>query len=205
MNHLKAKMSGIAILICFVCGLGTNLLPAQIGIGTTNPHPSTMLHINPGPGQNKGVLLPAISSTNLSILDSTQNIANGLIMFDLDLQKHYYFNNSPQLWMEIDHDWVREDVHGPGATQGQNIHLGVNGNVGIGTTNPQAKASILGNLQLGDADWMSDSIPGTAFGGAAVHQWLGIGVSTQSSDGHALQTVQSIPNVGNNPARTRLE
>ncbi|MEM7037115.1 MAG: hypothetical protein AAF570_09070, partial [Bacteroidota bacterium] len=103
----------IALLVLWLSG--PEQLAAQIGIGTTNPHPSSMLHITSGPGLNKGVLLPGMPSSNLAVLDSTQNIVNGLVIFDQDLQRHYYFNDSPQEWRELDHDWIREDAHGAGA------------------------------------------------------------------------------------------
>jgi microcystin-dependent protein len=163
---------------------------AQIGIGTTNPHQSAMLHITTGPGNNRGVILPGISSSALEVLDSNQNIANGLIMFDEDLQKHYYFNSSPKLWMELDHDWVREDVHGASALIGQNLTLGVAGNLGIGTTNADAKMSVAGNVEIGSLNWVDgNTAPANSL---IVEDWVGIGRSSKSSGTVALDVVGDI-------------
>ncbi|MEM0998635.1 MAG: hypothetical protein AAGN35_16370 [Bacteroidota bacterium] len=173
--HLRPTYT-IALLVVLLSGPGMSF--AQIGIGTTNPHPSTMLHITSGPGQNKGVLLPGMPSSNLAVLDSTQNITNGLIIFDQDLQRHYYFHDSPQEWRELDHDWIREDVHGASASIGTNLTLGVSGNVGIGTTNSSSKLSVAGNMEVGTAAWVQDS---TAPSNALIVQtWIGIGTSTRN-------------------------
>jgi microcystin-dependent protein len=138
-----------------------------------------MLHISTGPGQNKGVLLPGMSSGSLEVLDSTQNMANGLIIFDEDLQKHYFFSTNPQVWQELDHDWIREDVHGASAQIGQNITLGVTGNVGIGVAAPDAKVSVAGNMEIGSLAWVSDSTP--LNNSLIVQTWVGIGTATRTN------------------------
>lgn len=157
-------------------------LSAQIGIGTTNPHPSTMLHISPGAGNNKGVLLPKISSGSRVVLDSTQNIVHGLVFFDTDLQKFYYFHQSPRQWREIDTDWIRKDVPGASPVVGTHIYSGVPGNVGIGTPsniNPASKLTVVGNMSVGSAAYTQDSIaPANSM---TVQTWLGVGLRSRTS------------------------
>lgn len=170
------RFIGLFLLLSFPIWLS-----AQIGIGTTSPHPSAMLHISPGAGNNKGLILPKVSSGSLIVLDSTQNLTNGLVFFDTDLQKFYYFHQGPRKWFEFDHDWIRKDVPGAGAVVGSNIYLGVPGNVGVGTApnvNPAAKLTVVGNASIGNSSFTQDSIaPANSM---IVQTWLGIGTKTRT-------------------------
>ncbi len=157
---------------------------AQIGVGTTTPHPSSMMHISPGAGNNKGFILPKITSGSRVVLDSTQNIAHGLIFFDTDLQKYYYFHQSPRQWFELDHDWIRKDIPGASPVVGNHIYSGVTGNVGIGTGtafDPTEKLTVVGNVSIGAAAWAQDSNITTFTSGAlAVDNWIGINTITRT-------------------------
>lgn len=153
---------------------------AQVGVGTTSPHPSSMLHIATGAGNNKGLLLPSLSSASRVVLDSNQNMAHGLVFFDTDLQKFYYFHQSPKKWYELDHDWIRKDVEGASPVIGTHIYAGVPGNVGIGTAsniNPAAKLTVVGNQSIGSASFTQDSVPPA--NSLIVQTWVGIGTSTR--------------------------
>ncbi len=158
---------------------------AQIGVGTTTPHPSSMMHISPGAGNNKGFILPKITSGSRVVLDSTQNIAHGLIFFDTDLQKYYYFHQSPRQWFELDHDWIRKDIPGASPVVGNHIYSGVTGNVGIGTGtafDPTEKLTVVGNVSIGAAAWAQDSNITTFTSGAlAVDNWIGINTITRTA------------------------
>jgi microcystin-dependent protein len=178
--HLESMF--IASLLLVLLALSPSWIAAQIGVGTTTPHPSSMLHIAPGAGNNKGVILPKITSGNLIVLDSTQNLAHGLIFFDTDLQKFYYFHQTPKKWFELDHDWIRKDVQGASAVVGTHIYLGVPGNVGIGTAstvNPAAKLTVVGNASIGSAAFTQDSVaPANSM---IVETWVGIGTKTRTA------------------------
>lgn len=175
-HHRPLAWKLALLLILAVPALGH----AQIGIGTTSPHPSAMLHISAGAGNNKGLLVSRVSSANRVVLDSTQNIANGLMLFDTDLQKFYYFGQSPRTWKELDSDWIRKDIAGPGATIGTHIYSGVSGNVGVGTAsnvNPAAKLTVAGTFSQGSAAYAQDSVPGA--NAATFGTFVGIGTKTQ--------------------------
>lgn len=155
---------------------------AQVGVGTTLPHASAMMHIAPGAGNNKGLTVPSITSAQRMLLDSTQNIAQGLIFFDKDLQKFYYFHQGPKRWYELDHDWNRKDVPGSGFVVGTHIYSGVTGNVGIGTrsyVNPSAKLTVVGDMLVGNAAYTTAAtMPNNS---VSVQTWLGIGTRTRTS------------------------
>ena len=187
LSHTHLIKTGLTLLF----GIFAIKSQAQVGIGTTSPHPSSMIHITAGPGQNKGALLPGVPSSNRVILDSTQNIANGLIIFDEDLQRHYYFNENPKEWKELDHDWVREDVEGAGATIGQNIHLGVSGNVGIGIAAPTGKLSVAGRVEIGSATWTTNN-QASVNNSLIVQTWIGAGMDTRSSSVYKIEANGSI-------------
>jgi microcystin-dependent protein len=155
---------------------------AQVGVGTTTPHPSAMMHISPGTGNNKGVILPSITSAQRMLLDSTQNISPSLIFFDKDLQKFYYFHQNPKQWFELDHDWIRKDVAGAGFVVGTNLYSGEPGNVGVGTLasiNPAAKLTVVGEMVVGNATYTAAPAPPSNT--VSVQNWVGIATRTPSA------------------------
>jgi microcystin-dependent protein len=176
-NSMRALAKTLIVSLLMVAPL---LGWTQVGVGTTSPHPSSMLHIASGAGNNKGFLLPSITSASRVVLDSTQNIAHGLIFFDTQLQKFYYFHQAPKQWMELDHDWIRKDVAGASPVVGTHIYSGVAGNVGIGTlptVNPAAKLTVVGNQSIGSASFTQDSVPPA--NSLIVQTWIGIGTKTR--------------------------
>ena len=64
----------------------SNLIIAQVGIGTTNPHSSSILDIH---SSEKGVLMPTLSSLQR---DAIVNPANGLLIYNSTTSNYNYFD-----------------------------------------------------------------------------------------------------------------
>jgi len=65
----------------------------QVGIGTQSPDSSALLDLN---SSNKGLLVPRLTT---SAQTSIKNPATGLLIFNLDFLKFYYFDG--QQWLSI--------------------------------------------------------------------------------------------------------
>ncbi len=57
-----------------------------VGIGTDNPHPDAVMEIK---SSNKGLVIPRLTSGNIETLKSSA--AEGLIVYDKDVNKYKYF------------------------------------------------------------------------------------------------------------------
>ena len=75
MNHFNI-LTTVAFVICF---LFSNFGNAQVGIGTTTPHPSAALDIT---SNNKGFLGPHIALTSRTDNTTISNPVDGLIVFN---------------------------------------------------------------------------------------------------------------------------
>lgn len=102
-----------------------NRLHAQVGINTTTPDPSSMLDIS---ATDKGMLTPRMTEAQR---DAITTPATGLLVYQTDnIDGFWYFDGAA--WVNVgdgDTDWI---------ISGNNIYSGVSGNVGIGTSTPQA-------------------------------------------------------------------
>lgn len=70
---------------------------AQVGIGTTTPNTHAVLELK-SPGNNQGFLVPRLTTSQRNSLTLTSE-ENGLLVFDSDEQKFYYWNAT--LWLPI--------------------------------------------------------------------------------------------------------
>lgn len=75
---------------------GLYSMKAQVGIGTTTPDPSSILHLN---ASNKGILLPSVSLTSVTDITTIVSPAGGLMVWNNGLggltdKGFYYWNNS---------------------------------------------------------------------------------------------------------------
>ena len=68
----------------------------SVGIGTTNPNPNAVLHID-APNGNQGLLIPRLTTVQRTALGSKINISanpssnNSLLVFDVTDNQFYFF------------------------------------------------------------------------------------------------------------------
>ena len=82
----KIKIKHIFLLLAFY---STQLLQAQVGIGTAQPEPSAMLDIRAN-GNHKGLLIPRITAAEKNNITAP---AEGLIIYQTDGDAGFYFFN----------------------------------------------------------------------------------------------------------------
>lgn len=75
----------------FLLGMVCKVMSQAVGIGTNNPHSSSLLEIN---SNNKGLLLPRVTDTN-----SVSNPAKGLAIYNTTDNKTWFFNGSR--WQQV--------------------------------------------------------------------------------------------------------
>ena len=131
--------------------LGITTAKAQVGINTTNPHPTAVLHIH---SQNQGVLLPTLppgKRTALATGDGTEIAAEGLLVYDPEQRVYFFFNSTTGEWLALNPFQVREKKDTSGAG-GNDVRLAPHfqdRNVVIGgdAAHPDARLHVHGNLR----------------------------------------------------------
>lgn len=88
-------MKSLSALVVILFWGGT--LWAQVGIGTTTPNANAVLELK-SPGNNQGFLVPRLSTSQRAAINLSQS-DNGLMVFDSDEGKFYYWQTSQ--WLPI--------------------------------------------------------------------------------------------------------
>ena len=119
------------LLIIFLIVLGYNShTMAQVGIGTTEPDPSSMLDIQ---SVVKGLLIPRMTTVERN---NISNPAEGLMVYQTDNTPGFYYFNGNN-WSTIAVNWT---------VDGDNMYNANSGNVGVGTATPASTLDIQGSL-----------------------------------------------------------
>ena len=84
------------LTVAFIAVLNLSNMFGQVGIGTTAPHSSSILHLN---STNKGLLLTSISLSSVTDASTIPSPATGLLVWNngtggLSPAGLYYWNNS---------------------------------------------------------------------------------------------------------------
>lgn len=90
---MKNKILGLSII---ATAINSTVLLGQVGIGTTSPHNSSILHLN---STNKGLLITNIAITSATDASTIPSPATGLLVWNngtggLSPAGFYYWNNS---------------------------------------------------------------------------------------------------------------
>lgn len=67
-------------IICFIISFAVIAIEGQMGIGTANPHPSSLLELS---SDNKALLLPRVSLTSTLDISTIVNPVKGLLVYNL--------------------------------------------------------------------------------------------------------------------------
>lgn len=121
------------ILAIFTLLAGVGKSQNNIGINTDTPDASSILDIV---SEDKGLLIPRLTSSQRT---SISNPANGLMVFDVDLDAFSYYSDTENDWIVVPRKseiyWVKN---------GDNIYNINAQNVGIGITSPNTNLHIKG-------------------------------------------------------------
>jgi hypothetical protein len=131
----------------------------NIGIGTTTPHPSSILDIT---SITDGLLIPRMTYAQKNAIGTP---ATGLMVFQTNASGAnqsglYYYDGA--LWKRF----ARSDETGGGGASGWTIagddqYSNLTGNVGIGTTNPTSKFHVVGNIYQEGGSYFLNNTSGT--------------------------------------------
>ena len=95
---MKTKI--LILALCSMCSLEAN---AQMGIGTLNPNPRSILELKSTPGKGRGLLIPRVPTNTRRGMELTTDSVGialgigevGLLLFDTD--KNLFFGYNPYI------------------------------------------------------------------------------------------------------------
>lgn len=90
------KKIASSLFMLFICNA---LINAQVGIGTTNPDSSSILHVE---STDKGLLIPKLTTAQINAIT---NPANGLMVYNTDTQEFQFNCNTSAIpeWSSVSH------------------------------------------------------------------------------------------------------
>jgi hypothetical protein len=95
-------MKKIVVISFFLFALEKNATAQSVGIGTNNPHPSSLLELNEN---SKGLLIPRMTQAQRNAI---ANPAEGLMVYQTDETKGFwYFSNGS--WLSITNNQMQQN------------------------------------------------------------------------------------------------
>ncbi len=89
------KLKKITATCLFAFFIGTSNMFGQVGIGTVNPDPSSMLDVS---STTQGMLTPRMTTAQRTSISSP---ADGLMVYDTTVKSFYFYNTATSLWTKI--------------------------------------------------------------------------------------------------------
>ncbi|MCB0501525.1 MAG: tail fiber domain-containing protein, partial [Bacteroidetes bacterium] len=171
------------LLCCFI-GCSLSGIGQSIGIGTDYPDAQAILHIH---STDRGIFIPRMTTAqrdaNITPLINTTD--EGLLLYNFDDSAFNYWDGTqwivfPSLLSGNDDDWYEAlTVTSPNAI-GDNIYT--NGNVGIGTNDPQYSLDIFGDLRV-EGGGAGHNIYGGAVGSIFIRTNSGLAIDLEEDGG----------------------
>ncbi len=95
MNIQKFKIKEIALALCLLTG---TIALSQVGIGTADPDPSSLLDLK---SSSQGLLAPRMTTLERQAILSP---AESLLVFDTNEKAFYFFNTTTSSWAKLGND-----------------------------------------------------------------------------------------------------
>lgn len=171
MNKIKISIACLALGITW-----NSSMNAQVGFNNPAPDASSVIDVK---ATDKGILVPRMNTAqrNAMLVASTQP-ANGLLVFDTDLNRFYlcYNNGTIKKWLAVN-PWVTDDEGGT-PTPLKDMYTLVTGNTGVATSSPKSKLAVNGNFAVGSNYAGNNAAP---VNGAIIEGNVGIGKNTAAT------------------------
>lgn len=129
----------------------------NVGIGTTTPDASAVLHLN---SNNKGLLIPRMATADRLLITSP---ADGLMVYDTDIKNFWYYDGTALVWKELNSiggalplGFVTNTLRHNGTSWVADNYLTNDGSrIGIGITSPSEGLHIDSSIKIGNSQWFS--------------------------------------------------
>lgn len=93
------KRSFLTIFLFVGAIFCSSIILAQVGIGTVSPNAKAVLELK-SPSNNQGFLVPRLTTAERTAITSLSATEKGLLIFDTDINKFYYWSGSA--WIAIE-------------------------------------------------------------------------------------------------------
>jgi Collagen triple helix repeat (20 copies) len=140
----------LPVLLLFLTFISTCIVAQNnnVGIGTTTPNATAILDVT---STNKGVLVPRLTTAQRTAISQP---AQGLLVYDTDLECFYYFNTGTNAWVSL----CQAGPAGPTGAAGVSGAAGPTGPSGVdGVTGPSGPAGVNGPTGAAGAPGASGS------------------------------------------------